>query len=150
MENPETVYIVEPGLQGNEDCATLAVYQNLAPAFQHLWYIDQFRVLWIYSICINQEDIPERNKQIKRMANIYKLAYRVLAWLGTEEYDSKHALTTLQYIGNQLEATNAGRLIRTPGAEQPDLWMNAHCFAYDDQTLAALLKVLERSWFYRF
>jgi hypothetical protein len=149
MENPEMAYIVEPGLQGNEGCTTMAVYQNLASALRHLRYMDRVRVLWIDSICINQEDIPERNEQVKRMANIYKLAYRVVAWLGTEKYDSKHALATLQYVGSQLEATKTGRLIRAPGAEQPDLWMNACCFTYDNQTWQALLKVLERTWFYR-
>lgn len=148
-DDPEIAYVIDLGPGGNEECTTLAIYQNLASAFRHLRYVDQVRIFWVDAICINQEDIPERNKQVKRMANIYKLAYRVVAWLGREEYNSKHALATLQYVGDQLEATKTGRLVRAPGAEEPDLWMNACRFSYDDRTWQAFLSILERSWLYR-
>jgi Heterokaryon incompatibility protein (HET) len=123
---------------------TLEVYQNLASAFRHLRHIDQVRTFWVDAICINQGDIAERNKQVKRMANIYKLAYRVVAWLGKEEHNSTQALATLQYIGEQVELTKRGRLVRAPGAVEPNLWMNACCFSCDDpiQTWQALLGIL--------
>ncbi|ERF72105.1 hypothetical protein EPUS_02896 [Endocarpon pusillum Z07020] len=37
---------------------------------------------WIDAICINQQDVPERNAQVSMMGNIYKQATCVLAWLG--------------------------------------------------------------------
>lgn len=40
------------------------------------------RSLWIDAICINQENIPERNAQVGMMEFIYKRATRVLVWLG--------------------------------------------------------------------
>jgi Heterokaryon incompatibility protein (HET) len=85
------------------------------------------------------------------MANVYKLAYRVVAWLGKEEHNSTQALVTLQYIGEQVQLTKRGKLVRAPGAVEPNLWMKACSFSCDDpiQTWQALLGILERSWFYR-
>ncbi|KAI8630299.1 heterokaryon incompatibility protein-domain-containing protein [Xylariaceae sp. FL1651] len=40
--------------------------------------------LWVDAICINQEDIDERNAQVKRMKDIYALASRVLVMLGPD------------------------------------------------------------------
>jgi hypothetical protein len=37
---------------------------------------------WIDAICINQQDVKERNQQILLMPKIYTTACRVLAWLG--------------------------------------------------------------------
>lgn len=38
---------------------------------------------WIDAICINQEDIPERNAQVLRMKDIYEKAERIICWLGS-------------------------------------------------------------------
>jgi Heterokaryon incompatibility protein (HET) len=116
--DPEITYVVDLGPGRPEEYATLAIHQNLAYTFRHLGYVDQVRIFWVDAISINQGDIPERNKPVKRMANIYKLAYRVVTWLGREEYDSTQALATPQYVGDQLEVTKRGRLVvRAPGAE---------------------------------
>lgn len=40
------------------------------------------RYLWIDAICINQDDIAEKNSQVAMMAEIYKKATRVNIWLG--------------------------------------------------------------------
>jgi Heterokaryon incompatibility protein (HET) len=37
---------------------------------------------WIDAICINQQDVPERNAQVSFMGRIYQQATSVLAWLG--------------------------------------------------------------------
>jgi hypothetical protein len=37
---------------------------------------------WIDAICINQQDLDERNQQILLMPKIYRTASRVIAWLG--------------------------------------------------------------------
>ncbi|KAE8441995.1 hypothetical protein EG329_004121 [Mollisiaceae sp. DMI_Dod_QoI] len=41
--------------------------------------------IWIDALCIDQENIPERNHQVRFMGSIYKLAIRVLAWLGSRK-----------------------------------------------------------------
>lgn len=40
--------------------------------------------LWIDAICINQEDISERNHQVRQMGDIYRGAQTVFVWLGLE------------------------------------------------------------------
>jgi hypothetical protein len=40
--------------------------------------------LWVDALCINQEDVEERNLQVLRMSSIYRQAQAVLAWLGPE------------------------------------------------------------------
>ena len=43
---------------------------------------DRLGYIWIDQICINQEDVAERNAQVRRMADVYKNAARVIVWLG--------------------------------------------------------------------
>lgn len=38
--------------------------------------------LWIDAVCINQQEIPERNQQVALMGDIYMSARYVLSWLG--------------------------------------------------------------------
>ena len=40
---------------------------------------------WVDSLCIDQENIEERNEQVKRMKEIYSQARAVIVWLGQEE-----------------------------------------------------------------
>ena len=41
---------------------------------------------WIDSLCINQEDVFERNAQVRMMGDIYETAAFVVTWLGRDEY----------------------------------------------------------------
>ncbi|KAH7118530.1 heterokaryon incompatibility protein-domain-containing protein [Dactylonectria estremocensis] len=38
--------------------------------------------IWIDALCINQEDIPERNSQVGMMSQIYGSAWAIVTWLG--------------------------------------------------------------------
>jgi hypothetical protein len=49
-------------------------------------------VMWIDAICINQEDIQERNVQIGNMRAIYQHASRVAVWLGLDYNESSTAI----------------------------------------------------------
>lgn len=51
---------------------------------------DQF--LWADALCIDQENVPERNHQVGIMDRIYKNAIRALAWLGAGEQYSDMAM----------------------------------------------------------
>lgn len=128
---------------------TLELRANLAVALRHLRRPDAMRVLWIDAICINQEDIKERNQQVKRMTDIYKLAERVMIWLGEGSEDSERALSTLEHIGKQLDITKSGRIIAAHNATEPYLWRNDHLLSFDQPTWEALISIVERAWFYR-
>lgn len=43
---------------------------------------DQARMIWVDALCINQQDIIERNQHVQRMGEIYTMADQVLIWLG--------------------------------------------------------------------
>jgi hypothetical protein len=62
------------------------VTQNLAHAIRHLRPVSsnkfEARTLWIDAICIDQQNIDERNQQVRRMDIIYKRAKQVIVWLG--------------------------------------------------------------------
>lgn len=54
---------------------------------------------WIDAICINQEDILERNSQVAMMTMIYKRSHGVHVWLGDEGEDSDMAMNLVEKIG---------------------------------------------------
>ena len=61
------------------------------------------RLLWIDQLCIDQEDLTERNHQVMMMAEIYSHAEGVVAWLGQAGLNSgiaMRALSTLEDICN--------------------------------------------------
>jgi hypothetical protein len=122
---------------------------NLATALRHLRNRKEVRILWIDAICINQNDVEERNRQVQRMTHIYKHAHRVVVWLGEGSRDSEHALATLEHIARQLESTKSGCVIAAPDATEPRMWRNDHPPAFDRQTWQAVQAFVERPWFYR-
>ncbi|KAK4032414.1 heterokaryon incompatibility protein-domain-containing protein [Parachaetomium inaequale] len=69
--------------------------------FQALRYLrppsgNAARVLWIDALCINQSDFQERNHQVQQMADIYRQAHVVIAWIGLETEESREAFGFLQ------------------------------------------------------
>ena len=65
------------------------------------------RLLWIDLVCIDQDNIEEKNRQVSRMKDIFKHAWRVIACLGplqTPAY-SQWAPFGPQYYGNSPAAT---------------------------------------------
>jgi hypothetical protein len=76
------------------------------------------RLLWIDAICVNQEDIPERNAQVAKMGRIYRDANHVLAWLGQRTKDSEVAFLSLMTLHEyEIRALAPPARVRIP-AEQ--------------------------------
>ncbi|KAK0654182.1 heterokaryon incompatibility protein-domain-containing protein [Cercophora samala] len=130
----------------------LSVTQNLATALRHLRRPLHTRTLWIDAICINQQDEAERNKQVHRMTDIYRLANRLVVWLGPEADNSKHALSTLHYLSEQVDITRTMHQISRPGSIQRGT-MNWYALKgdlpYDQKTWQALQALFYREWFTR-
>lgn len=53
------------------------------------------RLIWADALCINQEDIAERNAQVRIMGDIYSRATNTLIWLGEEDDDVARAMGLL-------------------------------------------------------
>ncbi|KAJ4287325.1 Folylpolyglutamate synthetase [Kalmusia sp. IMI 367209] len=62
--------------------ASFSVGANLESALRHMQYRDIAPAIWIDAICINQQDLAEKNEQIPKMRAIYSGARNVLIWLG--------------------------------------------------------------------
>jgi len=62
------------------------LYDFLIAAQQHAFS----GAFWIDQICIDQDNVPEKNHQVTMMASIYKRALKVVVWLGglTEEQEA--------------------------------------------------------------
>ncbi|KAI0470393.1 heterokaryon incompatibility protein-domain-containing protein [Xylariaceae sp. FL0804] len=129
--------------------ATLSLGLNLASALRNLRRSCQSRKLWIDAICINQGDDDEKAAQVKRMADIYRHASRVVVWLGPHDSDSALAVSTLRYLGRQTLVTMDNWNFCAPGSEQP-YWCEADCqLPYSTQVWKAISNLLARPWFTR-
>lgn len=72
------------------------ISSTLEQALRRLRRLDTARVMWIDRVCINQDNNDERNTQVAIMADIYRGAVRVIAWIGEKSYDSDRALLFLK------------------------------------------------------
>lgn len=62
--------------------ATHFVTTNGDSALRYLRKPKERVALWVDAICINQDDMMERNHQVKLMGRVYGLASSVVIWLG--------------------------------------------------------------------
>ena len=62
---------------------------------QAFWNV-QSQYVWIDALCINQDDIPEKNVQVAMMGRIYKSVQRVLACVGSHDDDSEYLMQVLR------------------------------------------------------
>jgi hypothetical protein len=102
---------------------------RLGPATKELEHTERAkgpqtsRLLWVDALCINQDDIDERNEQVKLMGDIY--GTRVGRWHGLE----KLLLTLLKRLSSLLnslhQSCNAWKLTNLAhrgGSELPRQW----------------------------
>jgi hypothetical protein len=114
------------------------VHENLDSALRHMRLLDKSRVLWADAICIDQNNLAERARQVALMGKVYKQANRTLIWLGDSDDDSRTALSFLKNLadGGHVLSDNgcAGRRVNSgPCTSQ----------------LAALVRLFHRPWWYR-
>ncbi|KAK3369095.1 heterokaryon incompatibility protein-domain-containing protein [Lasiosphaeria ovina] len=69
------------------DGRTLAITASLATGLRRVRLPDRMRLLWADGVCINQDDIKERQRQVPLMAAIYSQAEQVICWFGEDKDD---------------------------------------------------------------
>ncbi|CAL3963569.1 unnamed protein product [Diplocarpon coronariae] len=91
LESPEVLDYEALSYTWGDDEASHAISVNSSPfkirsnlyeALRHLRDVEEARVIWIDSICINQDLIPERNAQLLLMGKIFSVVKCVVIWLG--------------------------------------------------------------------
>jgi hypothetical protein len=75
------------------------LHENLHEALQGIRDPEQTLMLWTDKICINQDNLSERNAQVQRMGETYSQAEEVLIWLGSTPKGCAH----LEFYENALK-----------------------------------------------
>ncbi|KAK4170826.1 heterokaryon incompatibility protein-domain-containing protein [Triangularia setosa] len=132
------------------------VRQNLFTALLYLRLPDKTRRLWIDAVCINQNDIRERENQVSIMQHIYQKATDVIAWTGEADHPrDKKGVAFLEEIKLQTGYTQLGfpvgmmsdKADLTPGTLG---WLKSVTpFGFVNSPWLDLLAILERPWFSR-
>ena len=78
-----------------------AIRKNLADAIRALRMTHNILPLWIDAICINQDDVVERGRQVQRMGQIYDNAMSVYSYLGQPDEDTVPALDFIEELNKQ-------------------------------------------------
>ena len=56
--------------------------------------------LWVDALCINQNDVSERNHQVQMMSEIYSSAFTVLAWVSSEDAGTATVFEVLEALNH--------------------------------------------------
>lgn len=75
----------------------LHITENLELALHRIRGPTRPKNLWVDAICIDQNDIEDKNEQVYLMVQIHASATRTLVWLGEKSIDSDVAM---DYIGS--------------------------------------------------
>ena len=59
------------------------------------------RVLWVDAVCVNQDDVSERSRQVDLMRDIYVAAWRVVLYVGEPTEDSHIALSLVSHANTE-------------------------------------------------
>ena len=132
-------------LQQGLDSLPFPVTKNLFQALQRIRQPWADRQIWTDAICIDQNNVPEKNKQIILMTKIYSLARKVLIYLGEQDEYSAGAISLINRITAAIAATPPTSSIRPlqwirnnnlPVVTEPWIW-------------TPLKEFLRRDWFRR-
>ncbi|KAH6674395.1 heterokaryon incompatibility protein-domain-containing protein, partial [Halenospora varia] len=77
------------------DGSLFSAFENLEAALRRLRLSGKQRTIWIDAVCINQNDIQERQDQVSLMRQIYEQAEQVVIWLGENRSSGRLPMLTL-------------------------------------------------------
>jgi hypothetical protein len=103
--------------------------------------------IWIDAICINQQDIVEKNSQISMMDRVYKTASVVLIWLGPHDFFSRIAMETMSVLANA--SIDSARKFQLSRGLQSSQYEELGLTPLSPLHWLALFAFLERRWFRR-
>ncbi|KAI0884939.1 heterokaryon incompatibility protein-domain-containing protein [Annulohypoxylon maeteangense] len=89
-----------------DETSSVKITANLRDALVRFRLPTEVRHLWVDAVCINQSDNREKEKQIPRMAQIYRGASSVLVWLGNSQEGSVH-VRNIALSTQRLHSTNS-------------------------------------------
>ncbi|KAF2475914.1 HET-domain-containing protein [Lindgomyces ingoldianus] len=114
------------------------ITENLYLALIHLRQ-REVTMLWVDALCINQDDLAERARQVAQMKEVYCRAAIVHIWLGESNELSERAFDELHGLSEHLDYDAA-----VPSRFFDEVAMNGH-----HQRWRAISEILYRPWFRR-
>ncbi|KAH7084009.1 heterokaryon incompatibility [Paraphoma chrysanthemicola] len=69
--------------------AELVVHTNCEYALRQAYASQASKYFWIDAICIDQENVEEKNHRVAMMGDVYRNAAHVFAWVGRHAGDSQ-------------------------------------------------------------
>lgn len=124
------------------------VTNNLFDALQYMRHTEELRTLWIDAVCINQDDLEERSKQVLRMRDIYTMAAKVEVWLGRiQDENDELAIDLVRRLGAIVENSEEA-LAQGFSAQYQDRFIEEFG-ACTPQVLRGLSYFFKRPWWTR-
>ena len=137
---------------GDHKDGSLSITRNLSIALQHLRLPHRSRTFWIDAICVDQDNLQERGQQVKRMADIYTKAERVVVWLGPEGSNTALAMEALATLSTKIQANwSLWTTEPAPGIlASENHWADpGSALPFDVDTIAGIQELYGRDWFQR-
>ena len=128
---------------------TLSITLNLSQALRYIRYKEQPRVLWIDAVCVDQQNLDERGKQVMRMPDIYRSAKGVIAWLGPESSTSPLAMKIVVHIGSTVTVDFKQLTFNLTSDSYHSFKHCRESLQLDKEAYRAIRNLLDRSWFKR-
>lgn len=133
----------------------IMVTENLKKVLLSLRLEDEYRVLWIDSLCIDQDNSVEKSDQVQRMMGIYGMATNTVAYLGEYDEAMKLAFEAIRILAALKDKTSkeqefalhhlfSRRIFPRPASQ----WTPEHSDNFTD-AWAAIMAFLELPWFHR-
>jgi hypothetical protein len=122
------------------DGTLFSATKNLKIALQYIRKTDRDEVMWVDAVCINQNDIDERNNQVSLMGILYSEASHVIIWLGEADDTTDELVRIVQ--GNELPIP--------PAPEDQDFEQSHLQYAIQIHRLVTLIDIITlRPWWGR-
>ena len=147
---PPTYHAAQKGMTNERCCSIicndrqLSITENLSHFLRKVE--DESLYLWIDAICINQEDVLERNNQVLLMTDIYSNSITTLIWLGEEDEYTAPAARLMKIMGS-MDLWDLQR--RDPLNQLESGHQDLDDQAINESNWTAMRHFLQRSWFNR-
>jgi hypothetical protein len=107
--------------------------------------------LWVDAVCINQQNIHEKNEQLRIMKEVYRSADLVIGWIGLEEEHDEVGFTLIKKIHKSLGCDNRNKstMLDPEQLAQNDNHDQLELPDSMDPQWEAVRSILKRPYFFR-
>jgi hypothetical protein len=117
----------------------IPITYNLWAGLRQIWRKIPDERIWADAICINQDEIPERNQQVTMIGSIYSTAACILIWLGDATEHCEEFFDLVYEVEDEEKWPEAGKSTKVTRRKNIDF---ADALGFSEE-------VLSRPWFRR-